>query len=703
MCTLPVKNSEKEMQRPTVRRRRPGDIPNTGIITDAVAFGTWYIRKRKPLGYKLIWPTDPMKLIPGNRSNGRLILDTLRPGARYVEFLYDRNRGLSEQERDTWDVVLKQPECTFYDLTTSAKGEPVEPVEPLHQIRLRLVRELGVGGGGVALRVDELTVRPFMPMVLKVGFNSIDAENERTIGAHINRWILGGRRSPNFVMSMFDFVCPGLPPDEGTWRRRLLPDQKTWEHLSIRKFVNDKFQFFNDLVKEGHLDKIEFAYLGIEFGSEGDAHNFLWAEEGPGAGIDLTRSIAFQLLFGLAVLHEADTLHGDIHDQNVVFSRIDPHPRTGDFPLYFIEWFEESGEETLQRSTYYDPHLIALSNDQKNPLGKELDLNYQVKFIDYGSSLRAPADEIIIIGHKTGVIEGNPPELIFIDREPLEILSKTDRWLEGDIIVPYTTESELWSVGIIIAKAALNGEHPFMLERGHKGGLEGRMPWLMDVPDHILKQLWDVIVTPGGRLAGLKAQRIYTYMHRQVHTIGNSFAFMWNAVEALGLPTNREWPGIEKSSFWKIIHDNSSRLKYGQEGGGWMRAHVFPDLTTDLGKELARRKVLLWGKMDRIAGGMDMLLNDLLAWAPQKRTSALELLTKHPYFGLVRQGGNALIDQVLRTSDTIMDPKEKKEFIDSHIWAFSEGWWGRAKLRIVRDKKKKKKKRRKKKKKGKKE
>ncbi len=643
MCTLPVKNSEKEMQRPTVLRRRPGDIPDTGIITDAKALEVW-VERISP-GAIAELPYDP--LLPGQRKNWRLLLHNTGSRRRYPFFLQARNQSkrFLKRKRDTWDVVLKTGGCIFHDLTTSTIGEPIVDKKPSEQMRLVLKKELGVGGGGVALLVNEVTVKPPMRMVLKVAFNSSSAEDERTVGALVNRWILGEHRSPNFVMSMFEFVCPGLPPDEGTWKG-----------VSIRDFVKKREEAFRSV-----LPKMEFSYLGVEFGPVGDARNFL---VGKTTGVSFTRTVAFQLLFGLAVLHEANTLHGDIQDQNVVFSRVDP--AQDGFPLYSIKWFDEYQDETVQRRHgYYDPHLSTLTEKEKGILREEKDLYYQVKFIDYGSSLRIDLETpIIFLTQKNGIIEGNPPEVIFIDRDPLELDPKS--LPPGRVISPsYTRASELWSVGILIATTALNGDHPFLWYEGYGKKIlpEWALPWMVEVPKDIRRELKNVFDK------GPKSKQMSFFMYDSDHIIHNSIGFMWNAVEALGLPTNNEWPGIESSLLWKVIDYYKGRLLYGMEGG-WMAEKSFPSLRTDLGKEIARRKVLLWQeKLKPI--GMNMLLTHLWAWTPRDRADAFTLVTQHKYFSLVRKAGHLL---------------RRQRNLKTQLWEFQEGWWTAVKFLISEDK-----------------
>lgn len=535
---------------------------------------------------------------------------------------------------DVWKTSPSD-DCVLWDLTTSeGGGVPVRVTDPRRRhISLRRLEKLGEGGGGLALLVeDAATTPPPDPIVLKIAFLALSSRRERMTGAFINTWLLSGLRSPNFVKSMFDLVCPGFPPPEGDWE------------YDIRQFIAKRVPAFERAWTVGKPRKI--SYLGLGYGDLGDVFDFAKDAE---PGIDQTRSIAFQLLHGLAALHEADILHRDIQNQNVVLSTYEP----GDRPsLYWTQTLLRLRGRS-SRATFYDPHLLELPEAKKDrtDVGKEPGLLFTVKFIDYGLARRVPESQPsnIFIHARGGVPEYSPPEMLFIDRSPEEIdPGLLRRQHRGGLHVPHTKASDLWSTAMIIVVVALGGSHPLF----NPDPPPGKSPWTFETPQVVVKQMTAVF---------FRSQPMLDYMMTDRKSIGVSIRLMWNMVEAMGMPNNGNWPGIEDSALWKVIHRHRTKLEHALRGG-WFKSHG-----------------PLRAKMGR--AGTSMLMT-MLSWAPQNRRTALHTINENRYFDVVREAGHLLFRRRARYWEEGRGVKVSR-------WGFREGWWKNKEREFVLAKKKK--------------
>jgi serine/threonine protein kinase len=92
---------------------------------------------------------------------------------------------------------------------------------------------------------------------------------------------------------------------------------------------------------------------------------------------------------------------------------------------------------------------------------------------------------------------------------------------------------------------------------------------------------------------------------------GHAALALWNAVYALGLPTNRDWPGVETTSTWRALK------QHGPTGAGW--------LTSPVGERNTPAIAVFLGPH-----GASLVLR-MLAWDPTARPSAAEAL-QSPFF-----------------------------------------------------------------------
>ena len=547
--------------------------------------------------------------------------------------------------------LLSEHDCEYYNLNT-ADGIPQYITNPMNRnhILFKMIYSvhgsgaLGEGGNGVALKVLDSKI----PIVLKIALDNFLSVRERTIGSFINRWILTGRRSPNFVKSLFEFICPGLPPAEGEWKKIVNYIQRVW----VPKFQK--------LAMSSHYRKdrpAALSYLGLELGTSGDFFDFA----NRGLGKDMVASFGFQMFFGLAALHETDIVHKDIQDQNVVVSQFSPQ-MVKDVPLYRIQ---KHGDFDW---VYADPYLTRFEPSKKshflirhegNPEAtKNHHFYYTVKFIDYGGTLRLPKEfpHVIMTHGFGGVVDAGPPELLFVDREAKELMThsekKKKKKMSHPAAAPYSKASDVWSTAVIIAGLALAGEHIFMDSRFKHAILR---PWLFFAPDVVVKDM--KLVYNDKNNTNSNWMRSYTSYG---YVMLDGIHLMWNMVEALGLPTNADWPGIEKSNLWKTIVLHKKLLKYGTSGG-WFWARKF---TKKNKGDIISGRIY---RLNQVLGdyGRRLLFKDILVWDPSQRSSAFEVIIKHPYFSRIYQAGKA----------RGTDPQYSQE---DNIWGFKEGWMARA-------------------------
>lgn len=535
-----------------------------------------------------------------------------------------------------WNLWLEKDRCWYYDLNTdSGIPEYIADQRKRNHMSLKFVEWLGGGGGGLALKVLDLKKE----IVLKIALDNFMSVRERTIGTFINRWILTGHTSPNFVRSLFELICKGLPPAEGNWREIVKEIQQIW----VPKF---KKGALHSLYRKGPP---AVSYMGLELGTEGD----LFAFSNHNLGKDIVASFSYQMLFGLAALHEVNVIHGDIQDQNVVVSQFTPHRYT-EVPLYRLQYYE------TKEWIYADPYLTLFNPEEKNtsqlgvPESSASTFFYTIKFIDYGGSQRLPEDDpqVHYLHRFTGIIESASPEALFVDRN-----SQDD---SSNLMVPYSKATEIWSVGLIIATLVLSGEHLFMdSSKSTKGAMR---PWLFFAPIKVFNAMKSIYTNQTSQTSIWMKQYMYSNAN-----IDNGIHLMWNMVEALGLPKKpsrkeakgppnvAHWPGITKSKLFKVIRKYKKELKYGRSGG-WVRGEFKPK---HLSVMIIQRRV----RIHQVLGleGRRMLFNTILVWDPEKRSPAFLIAAKHKYFNRIRSAGKRRYNS--------------SSYAEDNTWGFQENWW----------------------------
>ena len=516
-----------------------------------------------------------------------------------------------------WKIVLrKEPRCVYYDLKIMEDGIPKYLRKPgeRKKILFKYESRLGAGGGGLALQVLDVHTS----IALKVALNDFLSIRERTTGVYINRWMLLGRRSPNFVASLFELVCQGLPPAERDWKKIVNEMRRDWVPKFLTRISEPSFR-----------DKpAAISYMGLELGTSGDLFDFAYI----GLGHDIVASLSFQLFFGLAVLHENNMIHRDMRDENIVISEVKTsHAYV--MPLYRLKYYEDT------EWIYADPYLTTLSRAEKNSVvtGQEAHLNFTLKFIDYSEMQRLPAKKphVILVERLGGAVEVAAPEILFVDRTKKS----------GPASAPFGTWSELWGAGLIMASLALGGDHIFMDPDNDQLG-PGIKPWLLPAPKVVLKAMRSIYKS---------SKRMYKYMNSQVR-VDNGIHLMWNMVEALGLPTEENFPGITKSKLYKTIVSHDEYLTYGMDDG-WIRGNTEGKYKQ---QEIEQRTARLLSVLG--IEGRSLLFDYLLVWDTKKRPPAFHIAAQHKYFNRIRKSGNIR--------------NENFQYKSDNVWGFREKWWG---------------------------
>ena len=558
--------------------------------------------------------------------------------------IFPANIG-SVDKNGYWNLQLETDKCWYYDLNTdSGIPEYIADQKKRDHMSLKFVKWLGGGGGGLALKVLDLKKE----IVLKVALDNFMSVRERTIGAFINRWVLTGRTSPNFVRSLFELICKGLPPAEGKWREIVEEIQQVW----VPKF---KKGALHPLYRTGPP---AVSYIGLELGTGGDLFTF----SNGNLGKDMVASLSYQMLFGLAALHEVDVIHGDIQDQNVVISRFWPQ-RYPDVPLYRLQYYD------TKEWIYADPYLTLFNSEEKNSYQLGViergapTFFYTIKFIDYGASQRLPEEDpqVRYLHRFTGIIESGSPEALFIDRDPVEVVEEEEELEDSsNLMVPYSKATEIWSIGLVIATLVLSGEHLFMdSSKSTKGEMR---PWLFFAPIKVFNAMKSIYTNKTSQTSIWMKQYMYSDGN-----IDNGIHLMWNMVEALGLPRKpskkqakgpphvEHWPGITKSLLFKVIRKYRKELKYGRSGG-WVRGDFKPKQLSAL---LIKRRV----RIHQVLGieGRRMLFNTILVWDPEKRSPAFLIAAIHPYFDRIREAGKRRYNA--------------RSYVEDNTWGFQENWW----------------------------
>lgn len=532
-----------------------------------------------------------------------------------------------------WVTAFEDEECEYYDLNIKeAAGLPkyIENPRKREYTRFKFIKKLGEGGHGLALKVLD---SDNIPIVLKVALDSFLSVRERTVGAFINRWILTGRHSPNFVVSLFELICKGLPPAENDWKKIVKFIQKEWVPRFI-KAASHKYY------REGPAS---ISYLGLELGTSGDLFAFSLDRV---LGNDMIASISFQILFGLAALHEANFVHKDVQDQNIVISEFNPEKKQP--PLYRAK-YNLDDEGNKPDWAYADPYLTKLdSNQKRSEIGDELHLFYTIKFIDYGGSRRVSNSfpNVVLMRGISGVIETVSPEALFIDRKPLELLLPGQEWkTPKHPMVPYSKATDIWAAGMVISSLALGGVQLFM-ESQHGNVIN----WLYPAPDKVVFDMKEIYNDTDNMVS--------LWMLRYVGaTMNNGINLMWNMVEAIGLPTNETWPGIEDSLLFKVILKHKHFLIYGRTGGWVAASPEGPSRGEEAGYRVSGLILALGRK------GFFMLFEWMLIWNPKERAEALLLIIYNEYFERIRKAGENRHKNYVEDAD--------------NTWEVQEDWWTR--------------------------
>ena len=519
-------------------------------------------------------------------------------------------------------------QCEYYDLEIKETGGLPKYITEFSErkyTKLKFIKKLGEGGSGLILRVWDSKENP---IVLKIALDDHLSVQERTVGAFINRWILAGRRSPNFVTSLFELICQGLPPAKYDWKGIVELMQREW----VPRFIEGASHPYY------RKRPAAISYLGLELGTSGDLFKFGGILE---LGDDMVISLSFQILFGLAALHETNFVHKDVQDQNIVVSEF--HPRVDPVPLYRCKFYLD--EDWI----YADPYLtqIDADDDERSEIGDETHLFYTAKFIDYGGSRRLPANfpKVVFMRGISGVIQSVSPEALFIDRRPLELLLPTEQWqTQKHPMVPYSKATDVWAAGMVITSIALGGAHLFIESQD---GPE--LEWLFPAPDQVIKQMKLIYNNVDSPTSGWMLKYVGASMNDGIHS-------MWNMVEGLGLPTNEDWPGIEHSLLFKVILAHKRLLRYGTTGG-WI-------IGSPEGPDRIERAQLRFDLLVQTLGpeGFSMLFDNILIWNSANRAEALLLIAEDPLFKRIREAGEI--------RHQVNGDAEK-----NNTWGFQENWW----------------------------
>jgi len=447
------------------------------------------------------------------------------------------------------------------------------------------------------------------------------------------------------VKSLFEFICPGLPPARRKWKKIVEEIQRDWLPGFNRSILDPSYRKRPPAI----------SYLGQELGTSGD----IFTLSDNNYGKDIVASFSFQMFFGLAALHEVDAIHGDIQDQNVVVSKFEPKDLK-EVPLYRLKYYADP------EWIYADPYLSMFSAKQKKPLympeeeeeeeeeddDSPPEFYYTLKFIDYGGSLQLPkrTPQVIYLNHLGGVIDSASPELLFIDRDPQELFLPEK---PSNPMVPYSKASEIWSVGIVMTRLVLGGEHIFM-DLSKKPSQDGLQPWLFQPPNEVLKAMRLVY----GDRTSYVSMWMLRYMHSGKH-IEDGIYLMWNMVEALGLPSESGngtdgWPGITDSLLLRTIKTYKEHLIYGA-AGGWVRNLKKKPMSPLIYNRRERFRKVLGTE------GRNLLFNTVLVWDPDKRGPAFLIATQHGYFNRIRNAG-----EIRDKSFT---------YNINNIWGFQQNWW----------------------------
>lgn len=453
--------------------------------------------------------------------------------------------------------------------------------------------ELGAGGFGRTVS----TLLHGELLALKISASLEEAADEARILSFLTRTLLDGTATPGVARYHFSFLCPGGPPlvelpplvepppmpVVGPWGRVMeaslieVPEDPADDPL-------EEALGFKDWTGRGTWTRENVKgvfFIGLEEGATDLAHYLRARRSLPVAdrqsylGPRQVASLSFQVMFSLAAMHRVEVLHRDIQTGNLIVAR-GPAPRR----LY------------RYRSTHYEP------------VGPE------IRFIDFGVSA-AKDIERKYVEYSTGLTKYRAPEFFFVEtamdrRAPPEV-RKGLQTREG---FRYGPEADVFSAGLVVLTIAWE-EPIFWLSETNL--METIYPhptdaFLDEVADERAKLL-RLRRPTGARRRALH----FTYMDDPQNTA----YYLWSLVHLLGMPTERDWPGITSDPLYKLLVRHRATMHPIADAGGWVRSDF---LASRLG----------------IAG--QAMVQRMLSWNPDRRGRAADHLAS-PYFAELADRG----------------------------------------------------------------
>jgi serine/threonine protein kinase len=240
--------------------------------------------------------------------------------------------------------------------------------------------------------------------------------------------------------------------------------------------------------------------------------------------IDVT---IFQLIFSAAALPQSRLLHRDLGASNNIL--VCAVPQTEGEPA---DWCFAVGE-----TKFCFPR----------PLFKPL-------IIDYGTAklLHPPWDFRTDFRHTT--LRYRAPELIFISPLPT-----------GKLLPQYTPSTDLFSIGVAILEILMGDQcnQDRMRSTNVEPSAHVSHPFMRYQPpgelSHKFEQLCDSLQKTEDNPEEEKPLKTWSRMVRKGFLEKGEAKllcrYLWGMYYELGTPTNANWPGIEETQVWKMLHD----------------------------------------------------------------------------------------------------------------------------------------------------
>jgi serine/threonine protein kinase len=300
-------------------------------------------------------------------------------------------------------------------------------------------------------------------------------------------------------------------------------------------------------------NKGSFGYLLMEKANGGEITNL---ESKVPINKNSLKCIIYQLLYTLLSLHKQNIQHRDIQHHNILLNFNTTHPNI----LY-----------------QYNDNLV----DAHTLQGKN---NATIKMIDFGVS-RFNAPIRYEISTPKGAIPFRPPEFFFyFDNRNIE----------------YTYESDIWSIGILIATIANNFDNPLYDYQNYKPKFKSLKLFNTDLITKICKS---------------EDFKYYNFVCYDIHLVPD---IIWGMVKIFGLPTNDDWPEIESTEIYKSLLEQQNYLKI----------HLPLEVLKSPSEAPFWSSPSLHKYLDK--DGIN-LLKGLLQWNPKNRIS-LDLALQNTYF-----------------------------------------------------------------------